>query len=352
MLLSVVVPAYNASSHISTTLNSLVKQGSPLLDIIVVDDGSTDNTVELTELLLAEVPYGNYKVIQKPNGGVSSARNRGLREATGSYVYFLDSDDYVSENFTKVLFPVLSKVESDVICWAYNTVNESHEVILDYSANYDMSPRIMAGVRALQEIILEHSLWIWTGSAVYSRGFLEKWNLEYSEGCANGEDQEFTIKALSRAEQVEFIGHTISYYVKRQGSISNSFNIKRFDVVNAMVRAAQYLRVQETIDLAPVIQSIENDGIFGNFMSNYMSCMSHLIVGHNFSVWRANQHLLEQLKQSYPHLASVLKGQKRSYSLRDWKAFIRAKVFVLSPTLLYMLQRTKVKVRSTLRSES
>lgn len=86
--ISVVIPAYNASSHISETIESILRQSSPVGEIIVIDDGSTDNTCEILDKYNESI-----RLIKKENGGVSSARNLGIREAKGSWLAFVDSDD-------------------------------------------------------------------------------------------------------------------------------------------------------------------------------------------------------------------------------------------------------------------
>ena len=96
MLVSVIIPAYNVESQIVRTLESLLNQREKQFEIIVVDDGSTDNTNQVAELMLNESKHKNFKIIKKKNGGVSSARNMGIRESNGEYLLFLDGDDYVS----------------------------------------------------------------------------------------------------------------------------------------------------------------------------------------------------------------------------------------------------------------
>ncbi|WDC84194.1 glycosyltransferase family A protein [Caloramator sp. mosi_1] len=98
MKLSIVIPAYNAQHYIHTSLNSLLTQDLSNVEIIVVDDGSSDETAKVANKILVNSQCVNYKVIIQENKGVSAARNTGLLEAKGDYVLFLDADDYVSEN--------------------------------------------------------------------------------------------------------------------------------------------------------------------------------------------------------------------------------------------------------------
>lgn len=94
-LVSVVIPAYNSEKLIAVTLESVIAQGYPELEIIVVDDGSADGTAELAEQTLNSFP-GSWKVLRRPHKGVSAARNAGWRAARGSWIHFLDSDDVIT----------------------------------------------------------------------------------------------------------------------------------------------------------------------------------------------------------------------------------------------------------------
>lgn len=96
MKVSVVIPAYNAEKTIERAINSVISQTKKVLEIIVINDGSTDRTANLVIELAQEYPY--IKLINKANGGVSTARNLGIKESTGEWVAFLDSDDYWNAN--------------------------------------------------------------------------------------------------------------------------------------------------------------------------------------------------------------------------------------------------------------
>ena len=101
--LSIVIPAYQAEATICRTINSVLAWNLCELELIVVDDGSTDNTASLVSMIAAS--DSRLRLISQPNGGRSSARNRGVREATGAAVMFLDADDFLLEP----AFPLLEK---------------------------------------------------------------------------------------------------------------------------------------------------------------------------------------------------------------------------------------------------
>ena len=95
-LVSIVIPCYNVKEYLEDAVESVVRQTYSNIEIILVNDGSSDGTSELCDVYARK--YKNICVIHKENGGLSSARNAGMQEARGEFIYFLDSDDYIKEN--------------------------------------------------------------------------------------------------------------------------------------------------------------------------------------------------------------------------------------------------------------
>ena len=132
MKLSIVVTAYNVEKYITKTLNSIMNQTVKRFELIVVDDGSTDGSNPLIRDMLSGVQETEYKIIRKTNGGVSSARNRGMLEASGDYILFLDGDDYVADDLVKRIYDSYNGQNADVFCWGYDTVGENGELLESY----------------------------------------------------------------------------------------------------------------------------------------------------------------------------------------------------------------------------
>ena len=131
MDISFIIPSYNSGKTIKKAINSILKQDNNSLEyeIIVVDDGSTDNTEEIIENL-----NENIKFIKKENGGVSSARNRGIKEATGEYIVFVDSDDYISKTLLKDIEKYVEK-DIDLIKWSPTLVDKKGKNIKQPNIN-------------------------------------------------------------------------------------------------------------------------------------------------------------------------------------------------------------------------
>jgi glycosyltransferase involved in cell wall biosynthesis len=142
--LSIIIPAFNIEKYIGVTLNSLLHQVDQDFEIIIVNDGSTDNTLKVVENIMCNSEFRNYKIINQQNSGVSTARNRGLAEAQGKYVYFLDGDDYVSNHMVSIVKKCIEDEDPDIIAWGYDTVREDKAIISHY---FDKHNRIESELR-------------------------------------------------------------------------------------------------------------------------------------------------------------------------------------------------------------
>ena len=330
MMLSVMIPAYNGEKHIGKALESLVNQTCQDFEVIIVDDGSIDQTSAVAETILSQSQIENYKLLRQVNGGVSSARNAGLKAAAADYVVFLDADDYVSSSLVERVISVCSGKNPDMVCWGLDIVNETNISSSNFLDTFTALNEETSGPEVLKKIILEKSFWIWTGSAAYNRQWLLRHNLLYTQGCANGEDQEFTYKFLSEAKSVRFISDVLAYYVQRAGSISNSFDIKRFDFVNAMTRTGEYLNKLDRQDLNEVVGYITGEAIVNNYIFNYLSCLNNLIFESHFSKRKSIDYLNRELDIKYPEMREAVREHMDRYKGKNIILKLKVRLFQTS----------------------
>lgn len=326
MNLSIVVPAYNIESYITSMFDSLLGQTEQQFEVIVVDDGSTDHTYNVIETILAEHPTLFCKVIRTENHGVSAARNRGLAEATGDYVLFLDGDDYISENLVKTLETHTKHQVPDIICWGYSHVSENKDTLLSYSSAYSD----LSGSEALTQVLISKSLRIWTGSIAFRREFLLLHALSYTERCKNGEDQEFIYKSLSRAGQVITLPDILSFYLQRNTSISNSYNVRKFDVVEAFKRVDDYFQTHSLDEVDTISPWLMNRELIENYFYNLKTC---LMGTENVHI----KQLLQDIDHTYPKLNEEMVELIRRYKGNDRKLALYIRIFLVSPLLYHRL---------------
>ena len=212
--LSVIVPAFNVEKWLARCLDSCISQDQffDSCEIIVVNDGSTDNT-ESIALKYCEL-YSNIKLISKANGGLSSARNAGLDVALGKYVFFLDSDDWISESsFSKILH--LTRYNPDVISIGYNLVYKDRvETFL---------PNGNSGKELLSSLNYQMGAPFW----ILNKNFVQEYGLAFKEGIFH-EDNEFTPRVLYLASIIKTLDYPIyNYFIQDCGTITSTPNIKR-----------------------------------------------------------------------------------------------------------------------------
>lgn len=332
--ISVVIPVYNLQNYIHNPINSLLSQTDYNFELVIVNDGSTDNSEHVIEKLLEENHFTNYRLINTKNSGVSSARNRGFLESFGDYIYFLDGDDYITDDFVDTVKYFVDREKPDILAWGFDLVDENKRIVRKYFDNYNSNLASMTGLEALQRILFEpKDLWIWTSSALYKKTFLLENGIIYTEGCSNGEDQEFTFKALAVADKVFFLDRTLSFYVQRTGSITNSFSMKRFDVINAMERAAVFIYENSEHEGLEIANSLN----YQKSISNYFYSLDAYI---KFS--RSNEdritiknaiQVLKKIDEEYPGLTKNIKSKMKFGMRMKAKERIKHSVFIIHPVV-------------------
>ncbi len=136
-LISIIVPVYNTEEYLTLALSSLCSQTYKNIEIICVDDGSTDNSLKILEKFRAF--DSRIKIIKQKHQGVSVARNKGLDKVTGKYIAFVDSDDYVKPEMFEVLYKTIKKYDTDVVLFNYYNLTdekcEIHPSVSDFLMN-------------------------------------------------------------------------------------------------------------------------------------------------------------------------------------------------------------------------
>lgn len=217
MLLSIIIPVYKVENYIERCLNSICSQYTKDIEIIVVDDGSPDSSGEIAERFAAN--NSGIQVIHKKNGGLSDARNTGLRVANGQYIMFVDSDDYLSNDCLSNICNFLIDHPSDVFAGNANFEFEagatgkqefSSDVAIPISGEKFM-------VNELRNNTMMMAAWLY----VYRSSFLRDNNLFFKTGILH-EDEEFTPRVLLAAKVVRNMGITHYNYFVRENSITTS----------------------------------------------------------------------------------------------------------------------------------
>lgn len=213
--ISIIIPVYNVEIYIRKCLESVVKQTYQNLQIIVVDDGSTDTSGEICNQYAGNDK--RIKVIHQENAGLSEARNAGMRQATGDYIMFLDSDDWVAEDICTYLAKPLQRHQAEIaICGWYRVTKEKSKA---EHAREDMN---LSRQQALEALCRDQKIKNFAWGKMYRREILD--GITFPSG-KKFEDIATTYQAVERAEHVMLLQKPKYYYMQRSNSISRCGNI-------------------------------------------------------------------------------------------------------------------------------
>lgn len=312
---SVIVPVFNASKYIGKTLDSVINQDFDSYEIIVVDDGSTDNSLEIINDTLekTEIPH---KVIHQENAGVSVARNVGIDASTGDYLVFIDADDHVTSNHLSTLY----NGESDFSLILY--VKEDGDRLIDMDtytedviSTYDFIKK---------ELNMEITFNFF--QLMYKASIIKDNNIRFTPGIVYGEDTEFAHKALSNGSEIVINNTVTYYYVQHSDSAIKSTEYRRFGVVEIFENLADFYNKNNKAELANlIITSRIPKAIFGN-----MNFFFHN--GYDFDEVMAKMKELDLF-------------EKLSRYQGDSKFKLKIRLFLLNPKMYY---RTWMRLKNSI----
>ncbi|MFV0518774.1 MAG: glycosyltransferase [Lachnospirales bacterium] len=233
--ISVIVPVYNVDKYLDTCIFSLVNQTYEFFEIILVNDGSTDDSLSICNRWAKK--DSRVKIINKENGGLSSARNSGLDNATGEFIAFVDADDYVDLRFLEVLINLCIEKNADISMCEYICVDK----YIKYMPRVHASFEIKKSRDALYELCC----------VPYSVKYVTMWNKLY-RGCLfdnlrfpvgkNHEDEYISYKLILNVDSIATTNEYLYYYLKHQGSITSTNSKKnKIDAIGAFEERSKIL---------------------------------------------------------------------------------------------------------------
>lgn len=219
-LISVIIPVYNVESYLRKCLDSVVKQTYKNIEIILVDDGSTDHCGEICDEYAQR--DSRILVIHKANGGVASSRNTGLDNAKGEYIMWVDSDDWVEPTFCEKALELVLEYHADIVCFGYNSFGPNNY----NSPRRTNKPRILDKAEALKHIILfdEPSLFNAVWNRIYHHSLFQ--NLRFPIGMVY-EDNYVTYMLIHKATTIYISDELLYNYIRtRKDSLTGILNNK------------------------------------------------------------------------------------------------------------------------------
>ena len=230
--ISIIVPVYNVEPYLRRCVNSIINQTYKNLDIILVDDGSTDHSGEICDEYAAK--DNRIKVIHRENGGLSAARNTGLSISKGEYVYFVDSDDYIEIETCEIALNCAIKHQADIVCFGYREIYPSGQVktFVMGSSGIMKKPAII-GALVLGERGLRDYVW----NKMFSKRLFE--NIRFPVG-RTFEDIFVMHRLFDCAYTIYIIPNILYNYNRRDGSITTG-DVKLHDFMLAKKERFEFL---------------------------------------------------------------------------------------------------------------
>ena len=230
---SVIVPFYDVENYIEKCLETLVHQTLENIEIILVNDGSTDRSINVVKKFLEQYP-DKITYLEKENGGLSDARNYAIPYAKGEYIAFLDSDDYVEKTMYKDMYELAKKEDSDMVeCnfyWEYPD-KKKEDIGVAYNGKKEMleKVRVVAWNKLIKKEVLEKS------KVTFPKGY-------------RYEDVEFTYKLIPYLDKVSFLKKSCVHYIQREGSISNNQNERNKEIFDVLEHVIDFYKGNDLYD--------------------------------------------------------------------------------------------------------
>jgi len=216
-MISVIVPVYNVEKYIKKGIESLLAQSYQNIEIILVDDGSPDNSPAILDQYTKK--DSRIKVLHQKNQGVSTARNNGIKISNGEYILFVDGDDYVGKDYVEFFYKLISQKSADI------AVNYDLFSALNSSHNHHEKEEVESPDQIIEDIYLgKMNVAVW--NKMYKKSFLEKNNIRFNPKIWYGEGMLFNIECLSSTKKIAVGSRKVYYQVYNQNSAMRSFNME------------------------------------------------------------------------------------------------------------------------------
>ncbi|MGG3478577.1 glycosyltransferase [Peribacillus frigoritolerans] len=325
--MSIIVPVYNVEKYIDKCLYSLANQTLENIEIIIVNDGSTDNSQSVIDKYVSE--YGDKMIsFKKENGGLSDARNFGLKYANGEYIGFVDPDDWVEHEMYKRLYDYAKERNADIVISDFIYEPESYITKSALKSNIDLSLK-----KNPEMLLIEPSVC----NKLFKKSLFDVHAIDFPKGLLH-EDRVTIAKLFFYSEKTVYIGEAFYHYLKqREESITTSRNIKKFSDIIVVLNKMEQFFIQKNF-IIPVQQSLET-----------------LIINSYFSFCIRAINELNNEKMRYAFMDEfrdfIMERYKKLYSIESFKKSNLNKKIVLyllvkrKYTLVKFLINLKYKVR-------
>lgn len=330
-LVSAVVPAFNNGTHIAATLKSIIAQDYENLEIICVNDASTDDTLKNAEEVLKNSARPFKIINHEKNSGEGASRNTGINSSSGEYICFCDGDDMMKENYVSTLVNLIRKYDCDISFGGIIDYFEDGRPEKFFPVNINSENPITGG-EAL-ELRINNLIAPHVCSMLFRKNFLDEINLRFSENCVAFADIEFQWKALCRAEKVSFTPECLYIYVHspEMGSVRDNDTaekkLRRYvDSTGAHQRTAEYLSVHAPSEKI-------------KFLAENMLMPEAVIRRFTIAAMKNDKGAYKSLCRD--KILRKILFRTRKIFFKKPEIFFKALIILFAPGLYYLIRREK-----------
>lgn len=312
-LITIVVPVYNSEKYIENFLKSVLDQIYTNYELILINDGSTDESILKAEKILNQSNI-NFKIINKENGGQSTARNVGINEAKGNYIVMPDSDDFLQPDYLEAMYDSIKLNNANVAICDLQYVNDE---MIDKKNDKDFVEEYSKGKEYFKKFFM-HDISIGPISIMFEKKLVDELNLRFDESSHYSEEFIFITQLLYSADVVTHVKKALYNYCLRPGSVSTGANL---DVI---------LNGYQEIIKASI--KFNNDDIYCKMYNKY---------AHARWILATSRFTSKRLKyREYRILLNKLNAKeemKKLFYLKDKKIVVAARVLSISKVLAFNL---------------
>lgn len=244
VLITIIIPIYNSERFLSKCLESIRNQTYQSLEIILIDDGSTDQSSKICEEYLKRDK--RFQFYHKENGGVSSARNLGLEKATGDFIGFIDPDDWVEAHMFEKLIHLKIKYDADIsICGYFK------EEINGTSLKENSKDEIfkLNQVETFSRLLDTNDFGGYLWNKLFTRKTLKKNNIKFDENIHFCEDLLFCCEVISKSKEIVYDSSQYYHYIVHDSNIAiNQYSLKKISALNALINIIELLSEIKDLD--------------------------------------------------------------------------------------------------------
>lgn len=316
---SIIIPVYNVEKYIKKCVESVVNQSYSNLEVIIVNDGTKDDSItKINEIIEKD---NRIILLEKENGGLSSARNYGLDYATGKYIAFLDSDDYIDENMIKKM---VNKLESENL----DFVEINYYYLYEENNTKKKAPLLMYDNK--NEFLAKGRVNV--SNKLYKKEIIDKSNLRFQNGVYY-EDIGFTNKYVLNSKNIGYINYEGYYYLQRSNSIIGSKNPKgKLDIIDVFEDLIKYYK---------------DNNLYNKYHSELEYLVSRIILGSSFKriIDIEDKDIrLEYIEKTYKFLKLNFPDYKNNIYLNKKSTLSSSKLRLKENLKNYILKRLNIKL--------